>query len=255
MRRALLLTVLLPHLAHAIPQPLVCLLQRYPEAICAATATELVWCDGSRMPLHDGGTRTTHQARLNHADLSDQMAQVYTPFVAPTPPAQDFEPGRIRDEPFFAKLYGQTEREVRRTLRPVRWLDGKILMVQGKFGIDKQLTAVRDELMRLPEALVAPIRQTAGTFVWRRIHGTQRRSAHAYGTAIDVGVRTSNYWQWNRPDASGKRAWRNRIQREVVEVFERHGFIWGGRWDHYDTMHFEFRPELLHPGCVGRSSR
>jgi hypothetical protein len=34
-----------------------------------------------------------------------------------------------------------------------------------------------------------------------------------------------------------------------VAVFERHGFIWGGRWAHYDTMHFEYRPELLgyHP--------
>ena len=32
---------------------------------------------------------------------------------------------------------------------------------------------------------------------------------------------------------------------EIVEIFERHGFIWGGRWKHYDTMHFEFRPELL----------
>src|SRR5690242_16362928 len=27
--------------------------------------------------------------------------------------------------------------------------------------------------------------------------------------------------------------------------FEQHGFIWGGRWAHYDTMHFEYRPELL----------
>ena len=24
-----------------------------------------------------------------------------------------------------------------------------------------------------------------------------------------------------------------------------HGFIWGGKWYHYDTMHFEFRPELV----------
>ena len=31
----------------------------------------------------------------------------------------------------------------------------------------------------------------------------------------------------------------------IVDVFERHGFIWGGRWFHYDTMHFEYRPELL----------
>jgi hypothetical protein len=35
------------------------------------------------------------------------------------------------------------------------------------------------------------------------------------------------------------------MPRQIVDIFERHGFIWGGRWYHYDTMHFEFRPELL----------
>ena len=37
-----------------------------------------------------------------------------------------------------------------------------------------------------------------------------------------------------------------------AHIFERHGFIWGGKWHHYDTMHFEYRPELLHPRCVDR---
>ena len=32
---------------------------------------------------------------------------------------------------------------------------------------------------------------------------------------------------------------------EIVAIFEKHGFIWGGKWYHFDTMHFEFRPELL----------
>jgi hypothetical protein len=32
---------------------------------------------------------------------------------------------------------------------------------------------------------------------------------------------------------------------EIIDIFERHGFIWGGKWYHYDTMHFEYRPELL----------
>ena len=31
----------------------------------------------------------------------------------------------------------------------------------------------------------------------------------------------------------------------IVEIFEQYGFIWGGKWYHYDTMHFEYRPELL----------
>ena len=40
-------------------------------------------------------------------------------------------------------------------------------------------------------------------------------------------------------------AYKNRIPMEIVRIFEKHGFIWGGRWSHYDTMHFEYRPELL----------
>ena len=32
---------------------------------------------------------------------------------------------------------------------------------------------------------------------------------------------------------------------DIVRIFEKHGFIWGGRWYHYDTMHFEYRPEMI----------
>jgi hypothetical protein len=28
--------------------------------------------------------------------------------------------------------------------------------------------------------------------------------------------------------------------------------VWGGRWYHYDTMHFEYRPELFDPRCLQR---
>jgi len=31
----------------------------------------------------------------------------------------------------------------------------------------------------------------------------------------------------------------------ILFLFEKYGFIWGGKWFHYDTMHFEYRPELL----------
>src|ERR1700737_4809713 len=27
------------------------------------------------------------------------------------------------------------------------------------------------------------------------------------------------------------------IPLEIVHIFEQHGFIWGGKWYHYDTMH------------------
>jgi hypothetical protein len=32
---------------------------------------------------------------------------------------------------------------------------------------------------------------------------------------------------------------------QVMKAFEAYGFIWGGKWMFYDTMHFEYRPEIL----------
>ena len=53
----------------------------------------------------------------------------------------------------------------------------------------------------------------------------------------------SDYWYWRPHGASI--LYRNRMPPEIVTIFEKHGFIWGGKWYHFDTMHFEFRPELL----------
>ncbi len=30
-----------------------------------------------------------------------------------------------------------------------------------------------------------------------------------------------------------------------VAAFEDNGFVWGGKWPFFDTMHFEYRPEVL----------
>ena len=59
-----------------------------------------------------------------------------------------------------------------------------------------------------------------------------------------VVVSKSNYWEWDSP-----MQWKNQIPQAIVDAFESEGFAWGGRWYHYDTMHFEYRPELLDPTC------
>jgi len=41
-------------------------------------------------------------------------------------------------------------------------------------------------------------------------------------------------------------SYKNKIPQGIIDIFEKHGFIWGGKWYHYDTMHFEYRPELLY---------
>ncbi|MDR3247464.1 MAG: M15 family metallopeptidase [Treponema sp.] len=31
----------------------------------------------------------------------------------------------------------------------------------------------------------------------------------------------------------------------MIKAFESYGFVWGGKWMFYDTMHFEYRPEIF----------
>ena len=69
------------------------------------------------------------------------------------------------------------------------------------------------------------------------------RNRHAI--AIDIALKRSHYWRNDKPGKDGAIAFKNEIPMEIVRIFEKHGFIWGGRWYHYDTMHFEYRPELL----------
>ena len=88
----------------------------------------------------------------------------------------------------------------------------------------------------------------------RDIAETQTQSYHGWGMAIDL-VPTSYegqhvYWRWSR--VFDQEGW-HRIPVEqrwsppqaVVAIFERHGFVWGGKWAHFDSIHFEYRPEIL----------
>ena len=86
-----------------------------------------------------------------------------------------------------------------------------------------------------------------GTYVCRHVADTGQSSMHGWGAAIDINPAFADYWLWHRV-AGGYSAYVNHIPCDVVAILERHGFIWGGRWAHFDTMHFEYRPELLSSG-------
>ena len=72
-------------------------------------------------------------------------------------------------------------------------------------------------------------------------------SMHSFGLAIDLNVSKANYWKWDLKNNSKEYSlnYRNKFPQEIILIFEKYGFIWGGKWKHYDTMHFEYRPELL----------
>ncbi|MDR1430309.1 MAG: M15 family metallopeptidase, partial [Spirochaetaceae bacterium] len=97
---------------------------------------------------------------------------------------------------------------------------------------------------------------------WRNVAGGANRSFHSYGIAVDLLMKTQagmeTYWQWT---AAKGIDWRDvppdRRQNPpaaVIRAFENQGFIWGGRWSRYDTMHFEYHPELLILGTGRRNN-
>jgi hypothetical protein len=219
----------------------VCLTTAYPGVICDFRDNQVVWCDGTPMPWDDGKQKP-HQALLNAPDLEDQFTYRYS---TTHPPGENQDPGRIRYAPFFAKLYGDSRLQVRRALKRVRWLPArgrKSVRIHSRAA--EPLAAVAAELAALPRRFKKYLRKPPQTFVWRHVRGTKRLSAHSYGIALDLALPFADYWRWR-----GVHRYRNRIPMEIVRIFEKHGFIWGGRWYHFDTMHFEYRPELLVEPC------
>ncbi len=224
------------------------LVRAYPNHLARVEGRAVVWRDGTVMVGDDGVEGKDFRTLLDRPDLKDQFAFPYPCGPIAAPPEHNHDPGRIRNEPFFTRMYGATAAEVERRLVPVRWLSGRTVSITSVNGVDRRLQAVSDDLQRLPESLRKYVTHPAGTFNWRVIAATGRLSPHSFGFAIDIDTAFADYWQWTgaREGSPGIR-YRNRIPFEIVEIFEQNGFIWGGKWYHYDTMHFEYRPEVL--GC------
>jgi hypothetical protein len=225
------------------------LARAYPGQVARVDGGALVWRDGTRMPIRTQRPGRPFQQRLERPDIADMSSIPYRPGRPAGPPGLDDDPGRIRFEPFFSKMYGDCARgEVKPRLRRVAWMPsrhGGYVEITSVNGVDRALAAVVRELEALPPSMTRYLVPSAGTYNCRAIAGTDRRSMHAYGAAIDISTRYGGNWLWADPAGRGPVAYRNQIPFEIVRIFERHGFIWGGKWYHYDTMHFEYRPELL----------
>jgi hypothetical protein len=224
------------------------LLDVYPQFLERRDGNALVWRDGKRMTINDGRGAKSPAERLDAPDLKDMLMTPY-PLGSAPPPVLDSDPGRARNNAFFLAMYGDCKKGgVSDNLVPVTWLPkkwGKTLQVTRINGVAERLAAVSAELDQLPARFDTYLYPPAGTYNCRPIAGTTRLSPHGLGIAIDIAIKHTDYWRWNKPDSYGRYPYRNRIPEEIVAIFEKHGFIWGGKWYHYDTMHFEYRPELL----------
>ncbi len=224
-------------------------LRAYPNFFSGYRDNTLLFHDGGGIQFDDGRSRTYAQL-LSNPDPKDELSQVYpTGSQSYSAPALNFEPGRYRCAALFKKMYGENAKEVESNLTSIPWLPHSthtIVRITRVNGVDRQLEAVSAELDQLPPEDKKYVLKTGGTFNWRPIAGSDQLSAHSFGIAIDINPDYSDYWRWNiNGDQEKQIPYKNRIPHRIVEIFESHGFIWGGKWYHYDTMHFEYRPELL----------
>lgn len=219
------------------------LIDNYPQ-ITKYQDNFIYFADGSSQIYDDKIDKTTQQL-LDNPDLEDQFAYNYVKLSETT----KTDAGRIRNEAFFKKIYGNSKKNVEKNLKEIVWcpkLVNQKIKVTTVNKINEKLLKISDELVKLPQ-FKKYITNIGGTFTWRNIAGTNRLSMHSFGMTIDINTKYSNYWQWDCKckTEETKLKYKNIIPLEIVKIFAKHGFIWGGNWQHYDSMHFEYRPELL----------
>lgn len=226
------------------------LVAAYPGFLAGHDGVMLYWRDGGApTPISDGRVDKSWSEFLGRPDIDDMLAQDY-PLGPATAPGFRQDPGRVRVEPFFTRIYGDCRERAPR-MAAVRWVDGRTLRVTSVNGVAARLDRVARKIEQLPNRLRKFAAPSAGVFNCRVIAGTTRLSAHSFAAAVDINVQFAHYWRWTKAPADNPARplpFRNSIPLEIVEIFESEGFIWGGRWYHYDTMHFEYRPELLPAG-------
>ena len=162
---------------------------------------------------------------------------------------------RTRSPLFFDTLWrARNHEESWDRVKQIRFL-GHTVMIH--YSILTELSLVEEQILKASRTSSA-VRQwiqslnTVEGWSWRSVASSGSRSFHSYGVAIDLlpkslgGLQTYWFWTaqytdwWTVPYTA-----RFHPPQEVIDAFESFGFVWGGKWRYYDTMHFEYRPEVF----------
>jgi hypothetical protein len=227
---------------------LLCLILAYPEHITGIEASDgkvFLLMKSGRKIIYDDKKEKTFEEKLNSADVQDMMEQAYPLSDINTLMPKDYSPGRIRCYPLMIEVYGHSKEQIQANIINVSTGCGNLSFNKSSKAAES-LKKAMDELAVLSKgnrAVSSAVFPTNGTFNYRRIAGTGRLSPHSFGTAIDLARDKRDYWKWASKEQGEERL--KSYPREVVKVFEKNNFIWGGKWHHFDILHFEYRPELV----------
>jgi hypothetical protein len=233
----------------------VAFLQAYGPLLDGVTfqGNDAVFTLGEHAIYFQGG-RMLGEDHLDETNQYDPFFYRYSLEPLREPPPPEDTPAQSTD--VLEVLFGRTESEIRRNCESVTFLNRRLfvntLAIEPLQAVEKEILAAAKqdpEVARWIEGL-----EIAFSFIDKGIAGSASRSYHTWGLAVDL-VPTSYdrkqvYWRWSR--VFNREGWGRIPLTErwsppltVVEAFERHGFVWGGKWAHFDTIHFEYRPEIL----------
>jgi len=199
--------------------------------------------------IWDDGAAKDFETQLARPDVQDQFAVPYKTGPQRREPGIDHDPGRVRVTAILAAIFPVQVDKIEQ-LTWVSWF-GTRLHVHRLIAPALERVRGRIEAAIAKNPSLRPwLDRPGGAYVYRPIAGTDRLSAHSFGIAIDIDPKRCEYWRWDHNlQGNSQKPFLRPIPAALVEAFESEGFIWGGRWYHYDTMHFEYRPELLDPAC------
>ena len=193
--------------------------------------------------LYDDMKEKNFDGQLASADLQDMMAEGYPLNAIDALMEDNCDPGRIRCYAFFHAIYGNTKYDIEQHLTNTNLISGSYpVAANAAPALENAMKQLADFVREDPSAYgdVFPLN---GTYNYRFIAGTTQLSPHAFGIAIDFCSRPGDYWRWATAEQGQSRL--DDYPEDVVQIMEDSGFIWGGKWAHFDFLHYEYRPELI----------
>ncbi|AGK96135.1 M15 family metallopeptidase [Clostridium pasteurianum] len=238
-----------PNYDLTMKQDLLILMMAYPEYVDNITRDSnnnvYLVVKSAKKILYDDKKTKSFEEKLNNPDLQDMLEQIYP--LEPVTKLMDknFDPGRSRVYGLTETVYGASRQQIEKNLTMVHTGYGSFQFNKNNKASEalnnsfKELRGMTNENKKIAAFLA----HCSGTYNYRIIAGTGRLSPHAFGTAIDLASDRRDYWKWASREQGEKRLLS--YSKEVVEVFEKNNFVWGGKWGHFDILHFEYRPEII----------
>lgn len=227
---------------------LLVLMLAYPEEIKDVEVSEdnniYLVLNNDKKVLYDDKKEKNKDMKISNADLQDTLEDIY-PLESIDSVMEGMDPGRGRAYSFLNNIYGGNQSQIEKNISSFSTACGNVMFNKNaKAGeaLKKALNEARD-MAKGNNKINNYIFPISGGYNYRVIKDTGRLSPHAYGIAIDLSRNDSDYWKWVDKSKGSKRI--EGYPKELVKVFEENGFVWGGKWEHFDILHFEYRPEII----------